>query len=857
MLLRALFRPSSAALRPARNVHPTVECLEGRTLPAVIVPLSGSLQAQLSASVSGTVGPVGVSGPSSSQSGTLAATAISLPMAGISAPTTLDSIALQGTIADNFGLYGINPNAGSINGQTTVTVDAVVGQQATHGQQFSTAFQFLYALSGTSSNTIAVNPLNTSATFAGKNLVFAIQADPADGLLDGMPVVVNFNAKTGLNSLPAAVSLSSTASILSNGVSVPIQNNGGLNPSGVFVTTVGSTFEVQGSVALSASGNVPAGSFSYAGTGLTLTLTVTSATPTVSVTAGGGSYRGTPYTASASVNGSTSLEGVSPVLTYYAGTYTDVSQLQGLTPLDTAPSVVGSYTVLASFPGSADYLSASALGNFAITPAATANRTAASASSPAYGQTVTFRATVTDTQTRAAPSGSVEFFDGSTDLGPGTLLSAGGNSAAWTWTTSSLAAGSHAIQAVFSSDSAGDFGPSSSLALGQVVNKATPGFTPNVPAVTTAAAAIVVSGRLGTSTAVPPAGELVAITLNGVTQSAALDGSGNFTTSFAQALAAGSYLIRYSYGGDANFNAASGSSTLTVTRAVPTFSNLSGPTITYGTPSVTVSGQLGAGTLLPAAGETVRVTLNGVSQSAPLDPTGAFATTFASNLLRAGTHPVSFSYHGDASLAAASGSSTLTVQKATPAFSNLSGPTISYGTASVTVSGELGSDTIVPPAGEVVRVTLNGVTHLAPLNRRGGFSTNFATGARLTGTYSISYAYHGDANWLAASGTSTLTVTAATPVFRRLSAPSILVGTASVLLSGRLVAGPVSPPANEVVSVTLNGVTQPATLNRNGTFAVRFATDTLTTGAYTIQYSFSGDADFNSALGSSTLTVLA
>jgi hypothetical protein len=667
MLLRALaapFRPSSTALRLVRRARPVVEGLEDRTLPAVIVPLSGTLEANLAANVSGTVAGFGVSGPSSAQSGSLAATAIPLPDAGSSAPLTLDSIAIGGRIADNLGLFGTNPDAGSINGQTTVSVEAIVGQQATHGQQFSTAFEFLYDLSGSDSNLLLFNPLNLSATFRSQDLVFEVEPDPADGLPAGTPVVVNFNSKTSLSTLPVGVSLQSDVSITSGGVNVPIQNNGGLHPAAVFVTTVGSTLEVQASLDLSASGNIPQGSYSYARPALTLTLTATPATPTVSVTASGGSYTGKPYGAVASVNGYASLEGVSPTLTYYAGTFTSVDQLQGLTPLAAAPAAAGSYTALASFPGSADYLSASALGNFTITPAATASHIASlssSAPSPHYGQAVTFRATVTAPHLRVAPRGSVEFFDGTTDLGAATFVSATRNTGVWTFTTSSLAAGSHSIQAVFTGDGSGDFGSCNSNVFSQMVNQATPVFTPSVPAATFGAAAVVVSGRLGTHTAVPAAGEMVSVTFNGVTQSAPLDGNGLFTTSFGPAPRAGLYTIHYAFGGDGNFTPATGRSVLTVHKATLTLGNLSAPTITDGTSSVSISGQLSSGTLVPPAGEVVLVTVGGVTHSAPIDPTGTFSASFASGTLRVGTHGIRFSYPGDADFNAVTGASTLTV----------------------------------------------------------------------------------------------------------------------------------------------------------------------------------------------------
>jgi hypothetical protein len=89
---------------------------------------------------------------------------------------------------------------------------------------------------------------------------------------------------------------------------------------------------------------------------------------------------------------------------------------------------------------------------------ATTTAVTASVTAPLFGQAVTFTATVSSTSTTATPAGSVEFYDGSTDLGPGTPGSSSGNQATWTLPPSALALGSHAITAVYSGSS--DFAPS-------------------------------------------------------------------------------------------------------------------------------------------------------------------------------------------------------------------------------------------------------------------------------------------------------------------------------------------------------------------------------------------------------------
>ena len=77
---------------------------------------------------------------------------------------------------------------------------------------------------------------------------------------------------------------------------------------------------------------------------------VTPETPTVDVVAAGGTYDGLAFVADAMVAGvvgdsGPSLEGVSLTVSYYAGTTTS-----GL-PMNGAPTMAGTYTVLASFPG--------------------------------------------------------------------------------------------------------------------------------------------------------------------------------------------------------------------------------------------------------------------------------------------------------------------------------------------------------------------------------------------------------------------------------------------------------------------------------------------------------------------------
>ena len=117
------------------------------------------------------------------------------------------------------------------------------------------------------------------------------------------------------------------------------------------------------------------------------------------------------------------------------------------------------------------------IGAFEVhsTAIATTTGVGSSLNASTYGQSVTFTATVSDTNS-AVPTGSVEFFDGSNDLGAGTPLGGSGQTATWTLATSTLFAGIHSISAVYTPT--GTF-TSSTGGLSQTVNTATLTITAN------------------------------------------------------------------------------------------------------------------------------------------------------------------------------------------------------------------------------------------------------------------------------------------------------------------------------------------------------------------------------------------
>ena len=109
-------------------------------------------------------------------------------------------------------------------------------------------------------------------------------------------------------------------------------------------------------------------------------------------------------------------------------------------------------TVVATYNPTGDFVGSSA----SINQTVNASTTVAASGSPnpvTFGHVVTLTATVTNTSGAAAPQGSVEFFDGNTDLGAGAPGAANGNVETWSFQTSALPSGPQTIKAVYTASS--------------------------------------------------------------------------------------------------------------------------------------------------------------------------------------------------------------------------------------------------------------------------------------------------------------------------------------------------------------------------------------------------------------------
>jgi hypothetical protein len=310
----------------------------------------------------------------------------------------------------------------------------------------------------------------------------------------------------------------------------------------------------------------------------------------------------------------------------------------------------GTHSIKAVYSGDPNFAgSASPVLSQVINQAATATSLVlSSGTNPSiYGQVLVFTASVKG-QYGGQLTGSVTFLDGTTAVGSIPLNSAGNAN----FPTSTLAAGTHSITAVYSGDP--NDTKSTSAALSQTVNKATTTSTisaapnpANLGQMVTFTAAVV------SSTGAIPDGKVTfqqGSNLLGAPQQLDSTGHASVTTS---TLTPGNNNVTASYSGSANFVASTSTSVTEVVNKVPTTTQLaSSPNPSAFKQPVTFTVTVTA----PGGGiPTGIVTFldgNGGNQklgSSILDSSGHASFTISG--LGHGTHNVTAAYGGDSTFA--------------------------------------------------------------------------------------------------------------------------------------------------------------------------------------------------------------
>ena len=440
--------------------------------------------------------------------------------------------------------------------------------------------------------------------------------------------------------------------------------------------------------------------------------------------------------------------------------------LAGGSASHTASSLpTGTDSITAVYSGDGNYATSSGLLNETVTGSGTTAALAASANPSTAGRSVTLTATVTG----SSPTGTVEFLNGSTSLGPAVRLARGGASL----TTSTLPTGTDSITAVYSGDSSN--AASTSPVLSEIVSLAS--ATTSIIASTEQTS----SGQPVTFTAIV-SGYNPTGTIQFMNGTIALGSPATLTGAIAtlttSSLSVGTHSVTAVYSGDSSNSTSTSapvsetiaSAGTTITSVVSTLNPAPlGQPVTF---LAAVAGTNPTGTIQFKDGST--------SLGAPVAMTsGAASMTTLS--LAGGTHPITAAYSGDSSN--------------TTSTSAILPEVVSRGSSTTRIASSLNPATPGQPVTITATVTgnnptgsvefLDGTASLTPPVPLVGNTAAFTTSSLSAGTHSITAAYGGDgSNLMSASlvlSQVITTKTAQTITFGVL--PNVTYGVAPITLS--------------------------------------------------------------------------
>lgn len=531
---------------------------------------------------------------------------------------------------------------------------------------------------------------------------------------------------------------------------------------------------------------------------------------------------------------------------------TAVNQATGGATLLVNTLAVGSHSLTAAYSADSNYgpSTSPTLSQIVNQGSSDTSVSPAPSSPSAFGQSVTFTATVTAHAPAAGvPTGSVTFKDGATTIGTGTLDGSGHAS----MSTATLSVGSHSIAAVYGGDA--NFTTSSSSPLPYTVNKAT---------TTTSLTSSVNPSVFGQSvkftatvTAPAPAQQTGTVTfLDGVTTlgTGTLNSSGVATFSMS-ALAPGSHSITASYGGDGNY-ASSTSSVLTQTvnkantvTSVTSSTNPSvfGQPVTYTATVVPVAPGQGN----PSGTVTFK---DGANSLGTGSVNGSGVATLTTSATPTGSRSITAVYGGDSNFnTSGSGIITQTVNKAqtsTVVDSSLNPSGIGN---TVTLSATVTA--VAPGAGTptgTVQFKDGGANLGAPAALNGSGVAQLTTSSLAVGNHAITAVYAGDTNF----------ATSTSAVFNQVvnsNSSTVLSSSLNPSVYGQSVTftatvSAISPAGTPTGTVTfsIDGSTVASNVPLDGAGKATYSTSALSVGSHTVDAVYSGDGTY----GTSTAATL-
>lgn len=504
-----------------------------------------------------------------------------------------------------------------------------------------------------------------------------------------------------------------------------------------------------------------------------------------------------------------------------AGTTTEVpTDGQGVASCEVGPfATTGTRTVTVSYAGSADDQASTTTVD--VTVVRRSASVSAADRSVTWGQPVQVPVEVSP----STATGSVTLSYQDTPLG---IAPVDNGVATVTVPARSLAAGSYPLTATYSGDDT--FGSAEGSLTLTVTKLAT--SLAATPASGTVGQQVDVVATLTTATGSPVVGVSVGCSSEGQDHSEATDADGRAHCPLTFATA-GQHEVTFTYAGDGNVAGSQTTTTVDVRRRDSQVSG-SDQTAAYGR-EVTVPFSV------TPAGATGRVTLLDGSTELGSAPVSDGTVTVPARTLEVGAHPLTLSYAGDDVTQPATGSVTVTVDRAAPSVTAAASPSsIQAGTATSTVTTTVAADGFTPTGTVTCTSEAGSVTGTLDGS---GVATCAVGPFSTAGSRTVTISYGGDGHTTAAATQLTLTVTEAPPTgvatqTQALALP-MMYGAPGVVLvtvtSSRSLTGTVGL----YEGTTLVGS---APVSSTGTAVVNVGGTTLAPGTHTLVARYAGDS---------------
>ncbi len=747
----------------------------------------------------------------------LSLTQIPLNMAALDPATTTCAVgtsmlpAVDCVIGAEFAPTAVgNP----VNGTITLDSNAGAAPQGTGVEGVATPG--VAPVIGLSAQVLSVNPTTISlVSSANPSLVGAsvtFTATVSGTGLTGTVVFLDGTTQLCSVALASQTATCATSTLTLGSHSITAQYSGDTEDAAATSTVLTQVVKQQPVLALSASPNP-------ANVGAVVTLTLVATPPTGTATGTVVFYDGTTVIGNAQ-------------LTNNVATFT------------TSSLAVGSHTLLAQYSGDATNVGgpSNSIAEVIQATVTTTMLSTSNANVPA-GTSITFTAVVANGST-LPPTGTVQFNDGATTLGTGTLNASG----VATLTLNTLAPGIHSIVAVYSGDSQNATSQSPALAenVQQIATATTLAANTNpISAGATLQLTANVSAIAG-STGGAISGNVTfsegAVTLGVV----AVDANGNAVVSL-NTLSVGTHTIVATYAGNTNY-ATSASAPLTEvvqqTSTTTTLSSTANPALAGEPVNLTIT--VVSATGVPTGSVTI---MDGTINlgSATLNAKGV--ATFSTTTLAVGIHNLTAVYGGD-SYYTTSTSQPLqqTISLATTDLT-ISAPAAPVNAGvGFTVSGNLSTNG-VSTTGTVT--LLDGTTTVASVAVTGAGPVSFTNVLLPVGSHSLTLFYAGDKN--NAKATSAIAVV----VVQQGASTETLTTSASPQTQGQPVTftatiTSASPNVGGTVNF-LDGSTVLASVAVNASGIATYTTSTLTVGSHQISATYAGDTN-HAAANTASLT---